>query len=408
MTTYSVCIIGAGPAGMMSAIQCAETEKTQRILLIEKNKTMGKKLLLTGGGRCNLTNSAPLSKHLKKFQNPNFIKPSLKNFPPRKLLNFFIQEGVEFEEEASGRYIPETEDAHTILNVLEEKIKKLNITLLTNTKVKEIEKTGTIFKIYTNNKILKSENIILALGGKTYPQTGSKGDGYKLSQQLGHNITPLKPGLIPLKTQEEWVKELNGMKLNDIKLTYKTEDSVIEKSGDLLFTHFGFSGPPILDISQYIIHESDNKMLIDLLPRQNYEELRLKLTNDFQEHGKTMIKNYLKYYLTNRFIDPFLNKCEIDKDKQLNQINKKEKNRLINNLKQFPINITGHLPFKMGMVTCGGVDLNEVNPKTMESRITEGLYFAGELLDLSADSGGYNLQMAFSTATLAGQTIARK
>ena len=427
MKTYNIAIIGGGPAGMMGAIAAGqELKEPGKIVLIEKNETLGKKLLLTGGGRCNITNLSPIKKILSKFQNKekNFLKHAFYTLDNNSLLKIFEEKGLEFKQEEKGRCFPVTDDASSVLKVLEEYLNDFNIDIILNNSVSSIDKDkNDSFTIKTNNESIQSEKVILATGGISYPHTGSTGDGYKIAKEFEHSISTITPGAIPLKVEDNLLKQLSGISLEDVVVSYKSKKTCVR--GNVLITHFGLSGPAILDISNYISKENqkykneykhneknekevllENTFInIDLTPDITEDELNQRIITDSQTNGKTMIKNYLKYYLKNRFIDFFLNKINVSGNKTLSNMTKKDKNKIIDNLKHLQIKIES-LPTKTAMITCGGVNIDEINHKTMESKLEseKGLYFAGELLEPYGPTGGYNLQIAFSTGYLAGKS----
>ena len=433
MKDYKIAIIGGGPAGMMATISAGKELKGEgKVVLIEKNGTLGKKLLLTGGGRCNITNLTPIKDILNKFNNSdkNFLKHSFYSLDNQSLLKIFEDKGLEFKQEEKGRCFPITDDAHSVLNVLKEYLDELDVNIILNGPVTKITKNDdNDFTIKTNNETIKSEKVILATGGISYPYTGSTGDGYNIAKDFGHSISPITLGAIPLKVEDNSLKQLSGITLEDVVVSYKSKKTYTR--GNVLITHIGLSGPGILDISNYISKDNqesskdiekniqndidENEILLnntfitlDLTPDTTEEELNQRIIADSQSNGKTMIKNYLKYYLKNRFIDFFLNKINVSGNKTISNMTKKDKNKIINNLKQLKIEIKS-LPTKASMITCGGVNIDEINPKTMESNLDrgKGFYFAGELLEPYGPTGGYNLQIAFSTGYLAGKSASK-
>jgi predicted Rossmann fold flavoprotein len=465
VNNYKIAVIGGGPAGIMAAISAAKvlSKKSpskkernhysdQEIVLIEKNETLGKKLLLTGGGRCNITNDSDLKTHINSFgQKSSFLKPSLYNFDNKSLLKFFIDKGLDFKVENQGKVYPIDDDASSVLKVLENYLREYNVKLLMGTLVKDIKAKDGDFEIYIksstqNSKkskqmdLIRSSRVILATGGLSYPSTGSTGDGLKFAKNSGHNLTPTMPGLVPLKVREDWIKDLSGLKLENIGLSFrKLSKKRVFSTGTVLLTHFGLSGPGILDLSHEISilnYKSNNKsvnhpnshnnsynspkdskqnkvpnifpveLFLDLIPGKSADELRDKFNLEFSKSGKTLIKNYLKNILPNNFIIPFLIHSDINPSTEINQISRKEKNRLIINLKDLKIHINGLMPFKSAMITCGGVNHKDINSKTMESKLVDGMYFAGEIIEFCGLSGGYNLQMAFSTGYTAGNSSA--
>ena len=396
MMEFDVAVVGGGPAGIMAAIKASESA---RVVLLEKNSSLGKKFLMTGGGRCNITNLKPIKKLLGYYNNKNFLKHSFYTFTNDDLFSFF---NIDFHEEDNNRVFPTDADARDLLKVLTDKLKECNVCVMYNFEVISISD-----KFIINNEI-KADKLIIATGGITYPQTGCSKKNYFLTTQP---ITDIKYGLSPLITKKD-LSNLAGVRLYDAVISYNN----VKSRGDVLFSHDGISGPCVLDISNeiskgitYNLLDNDVKfsteILIDFTPDLTYDELRELFKRDFK--GKTLIKNYLKHFLTKSFIDFFLNNVNIAPDVQLSQITKKNKNRLIEYLKKFPLEITS---FKgdLAKITIGGVDLKFINSKTMESTLTKDLYFAGEVLNLHGPTGGYNLKIAFSTSYLAGQCASKR
>lgn len=401
MEEYEIAVIGGGPAGIMAAI--AASKNSSNVILLEKNPKLGRKLLTTGGGRCNITNAKPIKKLLKFYPQKNFLKHSFYTLTNEYLLSFFENKGLNFIEEDNNRIFPESEKSSDILKILTDYLEDVVISY--NFEVKSISDDFVI-----NDKI-KADKIIIATGGITYPQTGCSIDNYFLTSQP---LTNIKYGLVPLVTKKD-LSSIAGVTLYDVVISYKKT----KVQGNVLISHIGLTGPGIIDLSNdisesisYNLLENDDvdvdfEIAIDLCPESSREELQDKFNQDFQTKGKTMIKNYLKLFLTNKFIDFFLDEINLDGETQLSRINKKSKNRLIENLKRFTFNITGFND-KLAKVTIGGIDLDSINPKTMESTVIPDLYFAGEVLDLHGPTGGYNLKIAFSTGYLAGLSASEK
>lgn len=400
MKEYDIAVIGGGPAGMMAAIAAS---KTSKVILLEKNPSLGRKLLLTGGGRCNITNNKPIKKLLDSFDSKNFLKHSFYTLTNEKLLSFFEDGGLSFVEEDDNRIFPQSEKSSDILKVLKDNLG--NVEICYNYEVTSIKEDFTI------NDEIRASKVIITTGGVTYPQTGCSPKNYFLTSQP---ITDIKYGLVPVITKKD-LSDISGITLYDVVITYNR----IKVRGNVLVSHVGLTGPAVINISNeisknlsYNILEDEKvdfneKMSIDLCPDFNRQQLKEKFTSDFQNKGKIMIKNYLKMFLTNSFIDFFLNQISLDGETQLSRINKKAKNALIENLKSFTFEITGFND-RLAKVTVGGVDLANVNPKTMESTLISGVYFAGEVLDLHGPTGGYNLKIAFSTGYLAGLSAGEK
>jgi predicted Rossmann fold flavoprotein len=413
MDVYDVAVVGAGPAGMMAAITAASNG--HNVILIERNSSAGKKLLLTGNGRCNITNKASLKEFLNKFgRRGSFLRSAFSIFSSQDLVDFFESRGLEFKVEEGGRLFPVTDDSRSVLKILEASMKKNGVKIIYNARIQSIKipvKTGGSFKLkYGYNAIIESERVILATGGLSYKGTGSSGDGLRIAEETEHGVTPLQPGIIPLKIKEPWVKSLQGITLEDVRVTIKHPKMVFQ-DGNLLFTHFGISGPLILDNSSRIIplleDEGIVELNLDLKPYKTIDELQTIFLGAFDSHGKMDIKNYLKHLMPNRMIPVLLNLAGINPQKKMNQMSKKDRNSIINLLKAFPITINSHLPIDKAIITCGGISRDYLNPNTMESRIVKGLYFAGEILEGCATSGGFNLQQAFSTGYLAGLVLSK-
>ena len=401
MEEYEIAIIGGGPAGMMAAI--AASQNSSSVVLLEKNQSLGRKLIMTGGGRCNITNSKPIKKLLDSYSQKNFLKHSFYTLTNEKLLSLFEDKGLSFIEEDDNRIFPETEKSSDVLGVLLDYLDDVN--------VKYNYEVTSISEDFVINNEIKANRIIIATGGMTYPQTGCDIKNYSLTSQP---LTDIRYGLVPLIAKKD-LSEIAGITLYDVIISYNKYKS----KGNVLFSHVGLTGPGIInlsnDISQSIgynlLEKDDPKMnieiAIDLCPNFSRENLLDKFTIDFQQKGKTMLKNYLKLFLTSNFIGFFLDDINIDGQTQLSRINKKSKNRLIENLKRFTFEITGFNK-DLSKVTIGGIDLYNINPKTMESTIVPNLYFAGEVLDLHGPTGGYNLKIAFSTGYLAGLSASER
>lgn len=399
MDEYEIAVIGGGPAGIMAAI--AASQNSSSVILLEKNSKLGRKLLMSGGGRCNITNAKPIKKLLKFYPQKNFLKHSFYTLTNEKLLSFFENKGLNFIEEDNNRIFPESEKSKDVLNILIDYLKDVVISY--NFEVKSISEDFVI------NDKLKADKIIIATGGMTYPQTGCNIGNYSLTEQP---LTDIKYGLSPLITAKD-LSSIAGVTLYDVVISYKKT----KVRGNVLISHVGMTGPGIIDLSNeisevisYNLLEKENpdinfNIAIDLCPDFTREELNEKFNQDFK--GKAMIKNYLKQFLTNRFIDFFLNETGIDGETQLSRVNKKSKNRLIENLKRFSFEITG-FNGDLAKVTVGGIDLTNINSKTMESTVVPNLYFAGEVLDVHGPTGGYNLKIAFSTGFLAGLSASDK
>lgn len=404
---YDIAVIGGGAAGAMAAITAAECKK--RVILIERNDSIGRKVLITGKGRCNLTNTAPMSVFIEKFgRQGEFFRSAFFAFFNEDLIDFFRSRGLEIKTERQGRVFPATDKARSVIDVLIKSLADSGAEVLYNARLTGIKKTGDLFKIDFTGGELEARKIILATGGASYAATGSTGDGFSIAQKLGHRVAPLKPGLVPLVTKEAWVKDLQGLGLEKIRVTFEYgRKKIVSDVGELMFTHFGVSGPIVLDMSGYVLdalaEHKAVKLLIDLKPGLTAEQLEKRLLNEFKFKGKTLFRNVLKDYLPQRLIAVFMNLSGIKAEREANQITQEERRIIIGLFKSLPLAITGSLPIEEAMVTGGGVSTKEIDPRTMESRLVPGLYFAGEIIEGSASSGGYNLQQAFSTGYLAAK-----
>ncbi len=402
MKEYDIAIIGGGPGGMMAAIAA----KNCNVVILEKNQQLGRKLLLTGGGRCNITNNKPIKKLLDSFDEKNFLKHAFYTLTNDKLLKLFEDKGLNFIEEDDNRIFPETEKARDVLKVLEEYLEGTDI--IYNFDADEITKTEDKFII--NNQI-KASKVIIATGGITYQETGSDGAGLKI---FDTKRTSVKFGLVPLIANYHF-ENYAGITLYDISVSYGDKSY----RGDVLITHKGLTGPAILNVSNEISKDLDYDLLknynvefddirisLDLMPDINKEELLSKVTKDFQEKGKVLLKNYLKYYLTNRFIPFFLDGAEIDGEVKLANVLKEDKQKLVDSLKCLKLEIIG-FNSSLSKITIGGIKSSAIDSKTMESLETKGLYYAGEVLEPVGPTGGYNLKIAFSTGYLAGLSASK-
>jgi len=412
MKLYDIAVVGAGPAGMIAAIRAGQLGKN--VMLIEKNETIGKKLKITGSSRCNITNTASLDTFMEKFGKKGaFFRSAFATFSNRRLMTFFKTKGLKFKLEGNGRVFPVTDKSRSVIKVLKEYLSENKVKINYNTRMVKIKsKEGYFSMDLGNDNYMATRKIIMATGGISYTATGSTGDGFDIAKKLGHKIIPLRPGIVPLKTREEWVEDLQGISLEDVRLTFKYgKRKLISDNGSLIFTHFGISGPLVLDLSSQIVSILEKNetvdLFIDLEPEMTVQELEEKLISEFENRSKTEFKNFMKLLVPNRMIPVFVELLKIDPKKKVNQINKKERNKVVNMLKAFPLTITGFLPIEKAMVTCGGISKKEINPETMESKIVDGIYFAGEIIDFCAPSGGYNLQEAFSTGYLAGESAAK-
>lgn len=417
-----VAVIGGGPAGMMAAITASKNNN--EVYLLEKNSRLGKKLLITGKGRCNITSSLDIKDFISNVPgNGKFLYSAFDNYTNIDIINFLKEQGVSVKEERGNRIFPTSDKSLDVLNAFERELKKRQIKIKFNAKVTNIEvEDGKVnFVKYIDEsgqeRKLVVDKVILATGGKSYPETGSTGDGYELAKKLGHTITEIKPSLVPLTangTSLNTCKELQGLSLRNvsIKIIDESKNKVIyEDFGEMLFTHFGVSGPTILSASAHLLRykNADNllkkqniKLIIDLKPALSIEKLDARVQRDFLEGKNKEYKNSLNNLLPQKLINTVVKLSGIDADKKVNEITREERIKLVNLLKNFTIIISGFRPIEEGIVTSGGISIKEINPKTMQSKLVEGLFFAGEVIDVDAYTGGFNLQIAYSTGYTAG------
>ena len=411
-----VIVIGGGPAGMMSAI--TSSEQGNEVILIEKNNVLGKKLAITGKGRCNITSSLNIDEFIKNIPgNGRFLYSAFNNFNNTDIIDFIEKQGLKTKVERGNRVFPVTDKAIDVVNCFVKRLKELNVKINLNEEVIEIlkDEKNKAIGVDTNNGIIKADKIILATGGKSYPLTGSTGDGYKMVKKLGHTITELKPSLVPLVTyEEEMHKSLQGLSLKNVSI--KIVDILKNKEiyndfGEMLFTHFGVSGPIILSASSHLVRykniiellkNKQIKLFIDFKPALSREKLDQRILRDFEEEKNKSFKNSLDKLLPQKLIPEIIKQSKIDFEKKVNSITKSEREILINLLKQFEVTIRDFRPIEDAIITAGGISIKEINPKTMESKIVKDLYFAGEIIDVDAYTGGFNLQIAYSTGYVAG------
>ena len=418
-----VVVIGGGPAGMMAAITSAK--QGNDVILLEKMKSCGRKLLITGKGRCNITSSLPMDKFIENIpENGKFLYSVFKNFTNQDIITLLKENNVNVKEERGNRIFPLSDRSLDVLQAFENEMKKNNVKIYTETEVKEIKtKDNAVNKvIYLNKRSgiveeILTEKVILATGGKSYPLTGSTGDGYNIAKELGHTITKISGSLVPLISKNEDLQlcqAMQGLSLRNISMKIVDEEKnkkIYEDFGELLFTHFGVSGPTILSSSAHILRYKNVeellqrekiKLQIDLKPALNEEKLNQRLLRDFEKYKNKQIINSLNELLPKKMIEPVIKKAKIKNEKRINEITKQERENLIRVIKCFEITISGFRPIEEAIITRGGINVKEINPKTMESKLIEGLYFAGEIIDVDAYTGGFNLQIAYSTGYTAG------
>lgn len=402
-----VIVIGAGPAGMMAAITAA---KEHEVILLDGNDRLGKKLFITGKGRCNVTNAKNISEFFEYIPgNPHFLYSSLYSFTNEDTMNFFENEGIKLKVERGDRVFPKSDKSSDIIRGLSNALSRTNVKIRLNARVTDVKrKNNTIFALEVNNEeILEADHFIFATGGASYPLTGSRGEGQVFAKKLGHNIIPLTPALVPMVVKDAKTKELMGLSLKNVEVTVKENDKkvVYKNFGEMLFTHFGVSGPLILTGSRFIEKGKTYKLHIDLKPALNIGELDKRVQKDFSKYLNKDFKNSLDELLPQKIIPMVIEMSGIPEDKKVNEITKEERRRLVNVLKDFSFDLDGLRPLEEGIVTAGGVDIKEIDPSTMKSRLIDNLSFAGEIMDVDAFTGGYNVQIAFATGFIAGSNI---
>ena len=457
-----IVIIGGGPAGMMSAISAKEKNPKNEVIILEKNNQLGKKLLITGKGRCNITSSLDMEDFIKNIPgNGRFLYSAFNEFTNKDIINFLKEEGLEVKKERGDRIFPVTDKSLDVLRCFERRIKKLEIEVKYNVKVEKIlvksenkipkeengmllDKEGktinedkkttdedkisidekeislkqdkmSIYGVKTNIGIIKADKVILATGGKSYPLTGSTGDGYNLAKELGHKITEIKPSLVPLEIYEKDIcSNLQGLSLKNVSINIidKNKGKVIYNDfGEMIFTHFGVSGPIILSASAHLVRYKnitqllkENKIIlkIDFKPALDEQKLDTRILRDFEEIKNKQFKNSLDKLLPQKLIPVIIKKTNIDEEKRVNLIKKEERKKLVSLIKDFEVTISKFRPIEEAIITAGGISIKDINPKTMESKIVKNLFFAGEIIDVDAYTGGFNLQIAYSTGYVAG------
>ena len=410
-----VIVVGGGPAGMMAAITAAENGK--EVLIIEKMPSFGKKLLITGKGRCNITSSLYMSEFIKNTPgNGKFLYSAFQNYTNKDIIEFLHRQGLEVKEERGNRVFPVTDKSLDVLDCFLKRMDELKIKYKLHTKVEKIlVKENQVIAIRTDKEIIQTSNVILATGGKSYPLTGSTGDGYRIASELGHKIVKIKPYLVPLEVYEKVeCKKMQGLSLRNVSIKLvdvNKNKTIYEDFGEMLFTHFGISGPIILSSSAHLVRYKDIDNLlkdkkivikIDLKPALTDEQLDERILRDFKEFKNKQFKHSLDKLLPQKLIPVFIEKSEIEPEKRVNEITREERNKMVHLLKDFEITIKNFRPVEEAIITSGGIDTKEINPKTMESKLIKGLYFAGEIIDVDSYTGGFNLQIAYSTGYTAG------
>ena len=401
-----VIVIGAGPAGIMAAIHAS---KKHNVILLDGNDRIGKKLFITGKGRCNVTNAKDISEFFDYIPgNPHFLYSALYSYTNEDTINFFENAGIKLKTERGGRIFPMSDKSSDIIKGLSIGLKEANVQVKLNSKVTNI--------IYNNDKItgveinnttkLNGDHFILATGGASYPLTGSRGEGQKFAKSLGHTIIDLKPSLVPIELNEPWLKDLMGLSLKNISLSILKNNKVVYKNqGEMMFTNYGMSGPLVLSGSRYVKNDGNYEVSLDLKPALNESELDKRLQKDFLKYQNKEFKNSLDDLLPQKMIPLIIKLSNIPENKKVNVITKEERKNLVYLLKNLKAKIKGLRPIEEAIVTAGGINTLEIDPSTMKSKIISNLSFAGEVIDVDAFTGGYNVQIALSTGYIAGSSI---
>ncbi len=409
MNKYDVIVIGGGPAGLIAAGRAAELGN--QVLILEKMRNIGRKLLITGKGRCNITNNAEIAEFITHvFPNGRFLRNAFSQFYSQDIIDLLQRYGVASTLERGGRYFPASNKAADVLKALTQWVKELGVDIHTNSPVEKlIIQNGEITGVQTNTTSIKAKYVILATGGKSYPATGSTGDGYVLAKQAGHKPERARPALVSMQTAGNTAQKLQGLNLRNVKaVVWINGKKAGEDFGEMIFTHFGLSGPIILTLSRIVVDELFKKskvvVTIDLKPALDEQKLDNRLLRDLNEHGKKKLVNIFRNWLPSSMIPVFLELLQLDPEKECHQVSSKERKKIRHLLKNLSFDIIGHGSYQEAIITAGGISTKEIFPKTMESKKTKGLFFAGELIDLDAETGGYNLQIAYSTGWLAGNS----
>ncbi len=409
MNESDVIVVGAGAAGLLAAGRAAE--QGARVLILEKMRSEGRKLLITGKGRCNITNDASPAEFIKHvFPDGRFLRNAFSQFYAKDIISLLQKYGVESTLERGGRYFPESNKSLDVLRALLKWVNELNVEIRCGQRVEKLLTENEMVKgVQSNGIIFKTPKVILATGGKSYPATGSTGDGYELAKSAGHTVEKPIPALVPLETKGNLAQKLQGLNLKNVKaVVWVNGKKTGEAFGEMLFTHFGLSGPIILTLSRIAVAALQNndkvEITVDLKPALDEQKLDNRLLRDLNEHGKKQLVNIFRNWLPASMIPVFIEELKLDPEKECHQVSSNERKQIRYMMKNLRFEVTKHRSFKEAIITAGGIPTKEIAPKTMESRLVKGLYFAGEIIDLDAETGGYNLQIAWSTGWLAGNS----
>lgn len=397
---YDVIIIGGGAAGAMAGVYCGEWGK--KTLIFEPNGKIGKKLRITGKGRCNVTNNCSDDELIRNIPvNSRFLYSAFSQYSSEDVMNFFEESGVPLKTERGNRVFPVSDKAEDIVSALDRRLKNAGVKIVKEKVKNLVTENGKCVGVETEKNQYFAESVLVATGGKSYPVTGSTGDGYKLAEKAGHTIITPKPSLVPVVCREKYCKDMMGLSLRNVTLSvYDGEKKIFSELGEMLFTHFGVSGPLVLSASSHMKNPESGryKIFIDLKPGLSNEQLDARVRRDFGENINRIFGNSLSKLLPSKLVPTVVRLSGIEGERKVNQITREERLGFVNLLKNFPLTVSGFRPIEEAIVTSGGVAVSEINPKTMESKLLKGLFFAGEVIDVDAYTGGFNLQIAFSTA----------
>lgn len=401
---FDVIIIGGGASGSMAGITSARLGK--KVAILEKNGFIGKKLNITGKGRCNVTNNCDIQQLMQNIpRNPKFLYSAFSMLSPKDVMDFFESINVPLKTERGNRVFPISDKATDVSKALEKELKRLGVKILEENATELLVQDGVCTGVKTNKNTYLADSVLIATGGKSYTGTGSTGDGYKFAQEVGHTVTKLVPSLVPIVAEEKYCSDMMGLSLKNVRLNLMDNDKCIySELGEMLFTHFGVSGPLVLSASSHISKMQQNryKIYIDLKPALSVDTLDKRIQRDFSENINKSFINSLNKLLPNKIIPVVAKLSGIKFDTKVNQITREQRLHLIDIIKNFPITIKDFRPLNEAIITSGGISVKEINPKTMQSKLVKGLFFSGEVIDVDAYTGGFNLQIAFSTGYVAG------
>ena len=405
--SYDVIVIGGGPAGMFAAITAAQ--RSRRVMLLERNDRLGKKLLITGKGRCNVTNNCDVQEVLQNVpRNSRFLYSAMAAFPPKAIMEFLEHNGCELKTERGNRVFPQSDKSVTVLDCLRRVLRQYRVDVVNERAYDILTQDGAVVGVKTNAQTYLAAKVILATGGVSYPTTGSTGDGYDMAKKHGHTVVPAEGSLVPLEIAGQDCPQMQGLSLRNVavKLVNEKNKVLYKDFGELLFTHFGVSGPTVLSASAHM--KGNCKLILDLKPALEESKLDTRILRDLEMYQNRSMENALTDLLPRSMIPVILRRLEIEPTMQANSLTKVQRRALVTLLKAFSLEITGKRPVAEAIITSGGIKVSEVDPKTMQSKLLQGLYFAGEVLDCDAYTGGFNLQIAWATAFAAGNSAANE